>query len=321
VEPDACTLLMKALTTAIMVLVSLHCPGQNKAGMNPEIFAPGVISTDAHEFSCTLSPDGRNFYFTRRVPEIDRNRIMVASRKEDAWNEPVILPELEEFESMEPYITSDGASIYFQSWKPFEGNKEPSMDIWRMDKLDNGWSDPIHMDHPFNPGKAMYISMPDNQTIYTTDISQGFQPTRIVYSVWFEGRYRDFQSVGEKINATGTEKYPCIAPDESFLIFVRSTPEISDLYVSFRQNDSSWGEPEKVELGLSRVSMPSISPDGESLFFSSMGERNKGDIYRVSINVITDLEYYRTIPNSLIEVSGKYSSRELPEEVSGSDTP
>jgi len=42
-------------------LMNLKCPypRQKPPGMTPEIFAPGFISTDKHEFSCCFSPDGK----------------------------------------------------------------------------------------------------------------------------------------------------------------------------------------------------------------------------------------------------------------------
>ena len=35
---------------------------QKLPGMTPEIFAPGIISTEKHEFLCCFSPDGNEFY-------------------------------------------------------------------------------------------------------------------------------------------------------------------------------------------------------------------------------------------------------------------
>ena len=39
--------------------------GQKPPGMTPEVFAPGIVSTDASEFSCSFSPEGKSFYFAR----------------------------------------------------------------------------------------------------------------------------------------------------------------------------------------------------------------------------------------------------------------
>jgi len=33
--------------------------GQKAPGKTPEVFAPGIVSTAAHEFSCSFTPDGK----------------------------------------------------------------------------------------------------------------------------------------------------------------------------------------------------------------------------------------------------------------------
>jgi len=40
--------------------------GQNPPGMTPEVFAPNIISTDKRELNSVFSPDGKEFYFTKR---------------------------------------------------------------------------------------------------------------------------------------------------------------------------------------------------------------------------------------------------------------
>ena len=159
-----------------------------------------------------------------------------------------------------------------------------------MEMINNKWDNLTHCDPPFNPGKAMFISMANNQTIYTTDISKGFNPTRIVYSEIIDGKYQEYRSVGEQINLTGKEIYPCIAPNEEFLLFVRGTPEESKIFVSFRQSDGKWSSPIHVDLGLKKASMPCLSPDGKYLFFTSTPSRLKGDIYWVDAKIITKLK-------------------------------
>ncbi len=43
-----------------------HYLGQKLPGMTPDMFAPGVVSTnDLIEMGCTWTPDGREFYFDR----------------------------------------------------------------------------------------------------------------------------------------------------------------------------------------------------------------------------------------------------------------
>jgi Tol biopolymer transport system component len=262
--------------------------GQKPPGLTPEVFAPGIISTEANEIACSLSPDGKEIFFTRMNPEKKRNFIMVSIWDEKGWRNPEIAPKAGEYEGMEPYVSPDGKKLFFQTWRPVPGADKPGMDIWMCEKTDKGWGDPIHLENPFNPGKSMYISMANSGTIYTTDITGGMGTGNIVYSTLKEGKYQDFVKLPESINMTGREIYPCVSPDESFILFTRANEDrTASLFVSFRKSDGSWDEPKKIELGLPTAVMSRLSPDGKYLFFTSAGGPMKGEIYWVDAGVIT----------------------------------
>jgi len=265
--------------------------GQKKPGIKPEIFAPGIISTEYHEFSCAFSPNAKEFYFTRRVPEFDRNRIMVSRLKQEGWTTPQIITEIGDFEAMEPYITPEGNNFYFQSWRPVEGSTQPAMDVWVMKNTTQGWAEPTHLEYPFNPMRSMYFSMSVKGNLFTTDISGGMGSGKIVYTTIEGEKYSDFKELSLLINSSGKEIYPCIAADESFILFSRgSDSSHSYIYISFKTDDTNiWSIPKKIELGLDNVSMPRISPDGKYLLFTNTPERLKGDIYWVDIAIIEKL--------------------------------
>ena len=64
--------------------------GQKPPGMTPEVFAPGIVSTEDHkEFGCTFSPDGKEFYFTRGSIVLHQNTIMVCRYQNGKWIAPV----------------------------------------------------------------------------------------------------------------------------------------------------------------------------------------------------------------------------------------
>ena len=69
--------------------------GQTLPGIKPEIFAPGIISTESHEFSCSFSPDGKEFYFNRIYPTLNEKVIMVTAVRGGVWTDPMIVPFME----------------------------------------------------------------------------------------------------------------------------------------------------------------------------------------------------------------------------------
>ena len=65
--------------------------GQMPPGMTPEIFAPGVISTDKKELNSVFSPAGTEFYYAKRTAEKGYT-IWFTRIADDRWAEPQEAP-------------------------------------------------------------------------------------------------------------------------------------------------------------------------------------------------------------------------------------
>jgi len=85
--------------------------GQALPGSKPEVFAPGIVSTDGHEFACSFTPDGREFYFTRRAVGAVPTVIMVSRLVDGSWTPPAPVPfnNAPGQMSFEPQVTPDGS--------------------------------------------------------------------------------------------------------------------------------------------------------------------------------------------------------------------
>ena len=268
--------------------------GQTPPGATPQVFAPGIISTDAHEFSCSMTPDGKEFYFTRSGPGRGENLIFVMKWAEGGWTKPEPLPFLEGRMAFEPGVTPDGNLMYFTWNKPVPGQEGPPMNIWCVGRTESGWSKPFNPGPFLNPNKAMFVTATLDGTIYTTDISGGPAGTVIAVARIADGKYEALKRLPAPVNVGAQDMYPHIAPDESYLVFESrrmSPPPGSGLFVSFRNPDGTWGDPRAIDLGGLRGGLPFVSPDGKYLFFTA-GERGKSDIYWVEARFLED----RTTP-------------------------
>jgi hypothetical protein len=264
--------------------------GQKTPGVTPEVFAPGIISTEAHEFSCSFTPDGKEFYFTRRDPATKNNLIMVTKMVEGVWTNPDVVPFVENTESFEPRVTADGKRLYFTFAKPIPDQQGPPMNIWYVERQGADWGAPQNPGSPFNPMKTMCVSTARDGTVYTTDISDGPGKEFIAVTKPVEGKYQKLERIGPPINVGAQDMYPFVAPDESFLLFNTKRPAEgvnSGLFISFRAQDGTWGDPRGVDIGFS-AGLPIVSPDGKYLFFTA-GERRKSDIYWVDAKIIDEL--------------------------------
>jgi len=264
--------------------------GQKPPGTTPAVFAPGFVSTSAHEFSCSFTPDGKELYFARRDPDLGYPVVMVTKLANGAWTEPEIAPFVERSMSFEPIVTPDGRRLYFMSGKPVPGQAGPPMNILYVDREGVGWGAAKNAGDPFNPAKAMFISSTSEGTIYTTDISGGPGSERIAVARMVDGTYASLERLGPPVNGDGQSMYPFIAPDGSYLIFNLRRPAEkvkSVLMVSFRTPDGGWDEPRLIDLG-EEAGTPFVTRDGKCLFFTS-GERGASDISWVSTEVIEAL--------------------------------
>ncbi len=263
--------------------------GQKISGDKPEKFAPGIICTNTHEFSFTISPDGKEILFTRKDTLLNRNTIMITQLENKYWTEPCMAPGAGDIEGFEPCFSPDGKKLYFKQWRTVPGVNNTKPDIWFMDKTKSGWGEPQHLEHPFNPDKSMFISATNTGVIYTTDISRGFNTGRIVKTYLKNGEYKDFEIIGPPISIEKNDMYPFISPDESYLIFNsrrESGGKEMDLFITYRQKNNTWSEPVKIETGLSNCVMPWISADEKYLFFTHSNKKTKGDIYWMKADFI-----------------------------------
>jgi len=248
--------------------------GQTPPGDKPIVFAPGIVSTRGnYEFCCTWSPDGREFYFNRMGIGV-----MICRWEKDGWKASELAPFCQRYPgAFEPHITHDGKKMFFGI----------GGDIWVMEKTSTGWSEAKKL----FPG--MYATTTIDGTIYLTDISTQKEYGRIVFRQLVDGLYSDPIVLEGGVNLPAGSAHPCIAPDGSFIIFDSLIPsdkegdEQTDLFISFRQEDGSWGK--AINLG-DKINTPggnicaSLSPDGKYLFYLA-----NRDIYWVSTKFIERL--------------------------------
>ncbi len=256
--------------------------GYSEPGKNPQIFAPGILSTeDGFEFSGTFSPDVNEYYFTKRKQGYGQ-RVWYTKIKNGRWTQPELAPFTYDCFEFEPYISSDGKYLFFGSKRPLPGQTElnPSPDYWILKKSSAGWGEP-----QFYSEKMMYVSLTDSGILYYT----GFPPGKNYQEIYKKSFPAGIpERLEDSINSLPNAGHPFVSPDESFLLFdAEPGGREKDIYVSFRKKDGTWTP--AVNLGDKVNSTggemcPSVSPDGKYVFF----EKN-GDIYWMSIKLIESL--------------------------------
>ncbi|MDY8136018.1 alpha/beta hydrolase-fold protein [Aquimarina sp. 2201CG5-10] len=257
--------------------------GQKTPGTTAEIFAPSIVNTaENREVEGMFAADMKAFYFIKRPlgTESRSNVLTAVEYKNNQWQESVVKRGVSE-----PSISPDGNTIYFA--------KE------YMERTNTGWSELKSIGEPFENIDIMRLSVSSNGTYYFDTFTPELD-TPLRYSRLINGTYEQPKLLGKQFAIGKYNAHPFIAPDESYIIW-DSRREAgygsSDLYISFRADDGSWGP--AINMGdtintSDAENYPSVSPDGKYLFFDRRKKSEKNepivDIYWVSMEVIQALK-------------------------------
>jgi len=266
--------------------------GQNPPDSIPEIFAKGIISSDKFEFGGTFSPDGKEYYFTRRPTyEGSENRIFYTQLINNKWTKPQIAPFAKDIFEFEPIISPDGQRLYFYSERQGQRNENYDGNLWYLDKNGEDWTEAKFFLSPVNKKYVMMVSSSINGTLYFSGVFNGKRG--IFRSKNASKEYLQMEYLPKEINSIHAA-HPYIAPDESYILFDSQVtgPGKPELFVSFKKMDGSWTKAGNMgpKINATKTEFGAcVSPDGKYLFFNRRVDGN-GDIYWVDAQIIEDLK-------------------------------
>lgn len=192
------------------------------------------------------------------------------------------------YDEHSPVLSPDGQRLYFtRKGHPSNiGGILDQGDIWYAEKVGDEWSTPIHggdtLNHPGLNGVVGFSA--DGNRMYVLNffnrkaqgegkLKNGIAVTEKVGGRWGLPQLLNIRYFSnESIHLSAT-----ISRDEQILIMAMKSFETfgnEDLYVSFRQPDDSWSQPENMGEDLNTFGeewAPFLASDNETLYFSSNG--------------------------------------------------
>jgi hypothetical protein len=272
--------------------------GQSPPGMEPELFAPAILSGEKPAFCSVFSPGGHEFYFVSSIEGEEHGGILCMKRVNDIWTRPEPAPFNSSQIENDVCLSPDGYRLFFRSWRPLPGRDAPeeSSVIWFTTRTKSGWADPQPVECGGVPLRAGYPSVVNNGTLYFPHRSESnVGESDIHRSQFINGSYAAPENLGTTVNTKYIEGDLCVAPDESFLVVsCWNRPDNSgesDLYISFRRSDDTWTK----LMNMGRVinsehneNCPTISPDGKYFFFFRY-DGKRSNTYWVSAKIIGKL--------------------------------
>ena len=247
------------------------------------VFAPGVVSKPgSYEYALSIHPAGNRFLFTVECP--DEGATVHQSRFENGvWTPPkrVDLSGGARKHEMEAFFGADGDRIFFAPYSK-------GMDV-RI------WTAGVTPDGLFVDARALAGPVADDPSFYPVQGTDGslFYTNLAKRSIWRatidNGDVTGARDAGLE---RGGHAFP--SPDGRFVLVDSASldsDEQRDIYVSFRNDDGTWGEARPLGPSVNTEyseTCPSLSPDGRYLFFSRYNEPGGvSDIYWISAEVIT----------------------------------
>jgi Tol biopolymer transport system component len=254
----------------------------------PIPFAEGIISTEENsEFDLTFSADGLTTYFSRRAPG-GKQMIYVSNFDDGIWSSPV-LADFSTDRDETASITPDGKYLFFGSERPIP--KQPNkgnfdMNVWMMEKTDNGWGEPRPLPEPINAVQIEKEEWPssnnnflftnDNETFYFTSMKRGSKSIKL-YETYFDGKdFSEPKAIEGIFEDDKSWVYSAvISPDGTYLIFnsfeAPGGQGGEDIFVS-KKTKNGWSKARSIGALVNtkdEESSPRFSRDGKYFFFSS----------------------------------------------------
>ena len=270
--------------------------GQIEPDLRPIKFAPGLISlSDRYEFGCTISSDGREFYFG--VNNNGISEIHYATFLKGKWTSQKKLFPSDSIGYNDPMFSPNENRLYFISDRPLR-IEEPlkDIDLWYVERVSKGskWSAPINLGSPINNQEDQYYSSFTREgDLYfaSKDTIEGANWGAFdIYKAHFKnGSFMNPEKLSESINTEDYEADVFVAPDESYIIFCSIRKEgwgRGDLYISFNDGEGNWLQAKNMgdKINTSGHELcPYVTPDGRFFFYTS-----NEDLYWVSTRIFED---------------------------------
>ena len=199
--------------------------GQTPSGTGPELFLPGLITTNDYDRCIAFLERGTMCVFLS-----EKQGILYSHEIDGRWTKPQKAPWQADLELADFTVGPDGQTIYFQSSR-LTGPEDTVKDsnIWAVKWTGSEWENPYPLPAPINTEEyhEPYPTVTSDGTVYffSSDRPES-QQSDIYLCRCTNGIYQEAERLPWPINTDFDEHDPFIAPDESWLMFGSRRPGV-----------------------------------------------------------------------------------------------
>lgn len=252
------------------------------------------INSAALEYFPSLTIDGSTMIFTRRLNNDED--FYESNWINGAWSkaQPVAGKINTNLNEGAQNISQDGEWLIFTGCNYPEG--EGSCDLYIAYKNKNGsWSEPENMGRTINTEfwESSPSLSPDKKSLYFASSRQGGYGGK---DIWVtnrnpSGKWSTPINLGPTVNTSADEGCPFIHADNKTLYFNSNGHEgygLTDLFLSRKQDDDSWGEPVNLGYPINTIDDEGsliVAANGSTAIYASDGGDTKGglDLYQFEL--------------------------------------
>lgn len=238
-----------------------------------------AISSPLPEYGLVVAPDGVTAVFARKSgpwgSRGTRSALFATHFRGNSWTSPEPV-----FTGMadndDPFFSTDGTKLFFTANRIVDGEQQPDSDIWVADYADGAFHNPRSVDG-VNSDATEYspVQTADGTLYFASTRSGGLGAGDIWKSQLKDGAFQKPENVGAPVNTVGGEWNVFLPPEADYLIVEASgrtdaKSSNGDLYLH-RRDSEGWQGPKALEHINTTGSdlMPRLSPDGETVYFTS----------------------------------------------------
>lgn len=263
-----------------------------------------IINGKYADFSPVLTFDESSIFFTSRRlrpdstnseirdPETDQYKddIYVSFRtKENTWSKPELLNLNTDDHDASISVSPDGLTLFVYQDSLGDGQLKYSKLIGET------WSDPAKLGSDINTSHwetHVTVSADGNELYFVSNRPDGSGGRDIYRCVKLpDGNWSKALNIGKKINTKYEEDAPFLSPDGQFLYFAskgHNTMGGFDLFVSKKDKNGNWGDPQNMGFPLNTVDDDVFfqpMADGKRAYYSSRKDGGEGelDVYLVEM--------------------------------------